>query len=490
MSGQECLPHSWQWSTLASIGRLFSGGTPNTSELENFDGEIAWITPADLTGYTDKTIGRGRRNITKRGLETSSATLMPARTVMFSSRAPIGYVAIARNEIATNQGFKSVFVGAEIDESYVYHYLKSAKQLAESHASGTTFKEISGARFGNLPIPIAPFAEQQRIVEKIEALFAKLDKGEEAVREVQRGLTRYRQSVLKAAVTGQLTSDWRAERKGKLEHGSDLLERILALREEHWDGRGRYKKPEPPIIDGLSELPEGWEWASVDQLARIMGGLTKNSKRKEMPMTRPMLRVANVYQNRLELDDVHETGISEGELSRVSLEARDILVVEGNGSKSQIGRMAVWSSEIPNAVHQNHLIKVRLYETALAEFMITWFQSFLGRQVVEKVASSTSGLYTLSISKIAAMVAPLPSLEEVNEIMREVEEAHSKIAVLEKWCETELKRAASLRQSILKDAFAGKLVPQDPTDEPASILLARIAASKAPAKNTRRKAKA
>lgn len=373
--------------------------------------------------------------------------------------------------------------------NYVFYFIMSPlvqTDIEEMQSGSTNQVELSKKAIVEKIIPIPPVEEQQRIVEKIEVLFARLDKGEEAVRKVQKSLARYRQSILKAAVTGQLTADWRAERAGQLEHGSDLLARVLKLRREIWEGRGKYKEPIEPDTSDLPELPEEWVWASVDQLAKIMGGLTKNSKRKEMPMTRPMLRVANVYQNRLKLDEIHQSGITEGELARVLLQARDILVVEGNGSKSQIGRMAVWSGEIPDAVHQNHLIKVRLIESVLAEFLVTWFQSILGRQVVEKVASSTSGLYTLSISKIAAMVAPLPSLEEVNVIMEEVEVAHAKIASLKNWCETELNRSASLRQSILKDAFAGKLVEQDPMDEPASELLARIAAEKTSTRASRR----
>lgn len=487
MSLTNNLPDGWSAATLADVGVWSSGGTPSKKRPEYHGGDIPWVLTGDLD---DGPLIEIPNSITCAGLKNSSAKLFPDGTLLMAMYgATIGKLAVLRHEAATNQACAALLPSKANQNSlkYVYYFLLAKREGFKKAGKGGAQPNISQTVIKETPIAVAPLNEQQRIVEKIETLFARLDKGEEAVRDVQKLLTRYRQSVLKSAVTGQLTADWRAKRVDQLEHGSDLLARILKTGHETWDGRGKYKAPSDPDTTELPDLPTGWVWASVDQLARIMGGLTKNSKRKEMSMTRPMLRVANVYQNRLELDDIHETGITEGELARVSLQARDILVVEGNGSKSQIGRMAVWSGEIPNAVHQNHLIKVRLYETALAEFIVAWFQSLLGRQVVEKVASSTSGLYTLSISKIAAMVAPLPSLEEVDEIVRGVEEAHSKIAVLEEWCETELKRSASLRQSILKDAFAGKLVPQDPTDEPASALLARIAAEKPTAKKPRRK---
>ena len=325
---------------------------------------------------------------------------------------------------------------------------------------------------------LPPLAEQQRIVEKIETLFAELDKGEEALREVQKLLARYRQSVLKAAVTGTLTADWRAANSQLKENGEDLLTRILEERRTTWQGRGKCKEPVEPVAEGLPELPEGWVWASVEQLATVIGGLTKNKKRGEMPMKRPMLRVANVYQDRLELDDVHESGVTEGELDRVTLRKGDMLVVEGNGSKDQIGRMAVWNGEIPDAVHQNHLIKVRMIDPDVVAFAMKWFQSPEGRQNIELVASSTSGLYTLSISKIERLAVPLPSKDELNEICDRLDEAFARMAPVHDWCEAELNRSAALRQSILKDAFSGKLVPQDRSDEPAEKLLDRIRASR------------
>ncbi len=203
-----------------------------------------------------------------------------------------------------------------------------------------------------------------------------------------------------------------------------------------------------------------------------------------------MLRVANVYQGRLDLDNIHETGVKESELQRVLLEYEDILAVEGNGSKEQIGRMAIWRNEIEDAVHQNHLIKIRLYEKRLAELAMCWFQSGAGRQNIEKVASSTSGLYTLSLSKVKSLVMPIPSLEESLRIVEYISQAFAEIDQLETHCQTELARSKALRQSILKDAFAGKLVPQDPSDEPASDLLARIQAKRAarPAKGRKREA--
>ncbi len=129
---------------------IASGGTPSTTNSANFGGDIPWITPADLSKYREKYISKGKRNLTQLGLKTSSAKLLPKNTVLFSSRAPIGYVAIAANELCTNQGFKSLYPNKIFDSSYAYYYyLKSIKNLAESEASGTTFKDYQEKRWEN-----------------------------------------------------------------------------------------------------------------------------------------------------------------------------------------------------------------------------------------------------------------------------------------------------------------------------------------------------
>src|SRR5690606_22888347 len=150
---------------------------PKTGIAVNFEGgDIAWLTPADLSGYTNKYLGRGARYITKAGLESCSTRLVPKGTVLFTSRAPIGYVAIASTEVCTNQGFKSFVPDTtDVTSDYLYWWLKGAKAMAEAVASGTTFLELSTVKARKLPIPVAPLPQQQRIVEAIELQLGRLD---------------------------------------------------------------------------------------------------------------------------------------------------------------------------------------------------------------------------------------------------------------------------------------------------------------------------
>ncbi|MGH3089669.1 MAG: restriction endonuclease subunit S, partial [Rubrobacteraceae bacterium] len=307
-------------------------------------------------------------------------------------------------------------------------------------------------------------------VEKIEELFTKLDAGEESLGKTRTLLKKYRQSVLKAAVTGELSREWREEHEGELEPAPELLARILEERREKWTT--------DDVDKGLPQLPDQWVWTTIEQLGAVTGGITKNRQRATLTRQLPYLRVANVYANRLQLEDVVEIGVKESELDRVLLREGDLLIVEGNGSPDQIGRVAVWDGSVSPCVHQNHLIKVRLPMPKLSWWVLTWLLSAEGREHIRRVASSTSGLYTLSLSKVRNLAIPLPPLEEQTQILEELDRKLSIVDNLEATIEENLKRSGSLRQSILKRAFSGRLVGQDAEDEPASALLRRVKVKK------------
>jgi type I restriction enzyme S subunit len=346
---------------------------------------------------------------------------------------------------------------------------------------------------------------QEAVASKIDEIFSEIEEGERALEKVRTLVERYRQSVLKAAVTGELTRDWREKHKDKLESGEALLARILKARREAWETaelakmkaksqkpsnetwKNKYEEPSAPDRARLPALPEGWVWASMDQLGIVSGGLTKNRDRDEIRLKKPYLRVANVYFNRLELGEVHEIGVSESELDRVLLRKNDLLVVEGNGSVGQIGRVALWDGSIEGCVHQNHLIKVRFADELLARYALVWCVSPNGRANIEKQASSTAGLHTLSISKIARLPVPIANEAELALVLDEFEAMDSRVLAIEADVSAIAKRSSKLRQGTLRSAFGGRLVPQDPTDEPASVLLERIAAERTAASSSKKK---
>jgi type I restriction enzyme S subunit len=350
--------------------------------------------------------------------------------------------------------------------------------------TGTTIHHLTGESLDAYSVRLPPIDEQVRICDSLDSYNSRVDETVMLLERVRRNVKRYRASVLRAAVEGRLVpteAELARAEKRDYEPASKLLQRILAERRQRWDSdgrRGKYEEPEPPDTKNLPELPKGWCWASMGQLGAVSGGLTKNAKRDELPRRLPYLRVANVYANELRLDDVEEIGVADTEIERTLLRRGDLLVVEGNGSLDQVGRVALWDGSISPCLHQNHLIKVRLNDIELASWALNWLLSPGGRVEVQRVASSTSGLHTLSISKVARLPVPLcPTLEQ-ERIRLEVDRLITLAASMQVNASGAIQRAARLRQSILKWAFEGKLVDQDPNDEPASALLARVRAER------------
>ena len=158
----------WIECKISDIGTVVGGATPSTKKPENYEnGTIAWITPKDLSTFTRRYIQRGERNITEQGLKSCSAQLIPKHSILFSSRAPIGYIAIAANEVCTNQGFKSIVPNDGIDYLFLYYLLKYNKKKIESLGSGTTFKEVSGSTMKSIQVTIPETIEEQRKISTI-----------------------------------------------------------------------------------------------------------------------------------------------------------------------------------------------------------------------------------------------------------------------------------------------------------------------------------
>lgn len=378
-------------------------------------------------------------------------------------------------------------------------YLLSSSELvayANANSAGVNLPRISAKRLAKYRFPLPPLAEQHRIVARVKSLFARLHNGIVALKGTEIKLERYRASVLQAVVEGRLTEQWRKKNPPE-ESGAELLRRILTERRNHWETeqlakfeakgknlprqwKKKYREPVGPDTSGLPHLPDGWCWATVDQLATVIGGLTKNPSRSGLPVKYPYLRVANVYADEIRLDDVRTIGVSESELARVVLRPGDLLIVEGNGSAAQIGRVAEWQGALAECCHQNHLIKVRCAGSECKpRWMLLWLLSAAGRRTVQRKASSTSGLYTLSLSKVRALPVPLAPAREQAWAIRLADSKCDAAGIVQRQVEAGAAiRAAALRQSILKRAFEGGLVPQDPNEEPASVLLEHIRAER------------
>jgi len=484
------LPNGWEAATLEDVAKWSSGGTPSRSNPSYYAGTIPWLKTGELGPLV---VFQTEEHISEDAVASSSAKVFPKGSVAVAMYgATIGKASILGIDAATNQAC-AVGIPDGSKAKFIYYFLVSQSEAFANAGKGGAQPNISQGIVKSWAISVPPFKEQGRIVAKIEELLTDLDAGVAELKAAKKKLAQYRQSLLKAAVEGTLTAEWRTKNPAT-ETGAQLLARILTERRARWeakqlakfkeqgktppkDWQKKYPEPVQPDTTGLPELPQGWVWASVEQVSEIQGGIQKQPSRVPVENKYPFLRVANVARGKLKLDDVHEIELFSGELERLALVVGDVLIVEGNGSLAEIGRCALWDGSIPNAVHQNHLIRVRPIGV-VSQFVETWLNSLGGIDKLTKLAATTSGLYTLSVGKISKIPIPIAPRSEQEAAIQVLIESLSAVDSQEQSVELALKQSTAQRQNILRAAFSGQLVPQDPSDEPASVLLARIRAER------------
>jgi len=341
-----------------------------------------------------------------------------------------------------------------------------------------------------IPLLIPPEAEQKRIAEALDELLSDLDAGVAALERVRAKLKHYRAAVLKAAVEGALTAEWRKQHPAT-ETADALLTGILTERRRRWeeaqlakfaqagktppkDWKAKYREPIGPDMSGLQRLPVAWCWATPTQLGEVQLGRQRAPVHHRGEFMRPYLRVANVYEDRIDLGSVYEMNFSPKEFETYELRAGDILLNEGQ-SLELVGRSAIYRGELPGACFTNTLVRFRPSSGLEPEFAQTYFRACLRSHRFRKIARWTTNIAHLGADRFAAMEFPLAPHAEQVAIVEAVEDQLSVIDHLERDLESRLNGSRVLRQSIFRHAFTGQLVPQDPTDQPASELLKRIA---------------
>ena len=370
---------------------------------------------------------------------------------------------------------------------YLCYYLQqnAFRDFLATNASGVggSLMRVRGSTFSDYPIPLPPLPEQRRIVAAIETQFARLDASAAALRRIQANLKRYRASVLKDACEGRLVpaeAELARSEGREYEPAAVLLERILAQRRARWESqekrRGKYREPAAPDASALPEPPEGWVWATVEQLSiRIQYGTSRKASGDAEGV--PVLRMGNIQEGALEFSDLKYLPSQDEEVEKTLLNPGD-LVFNRTNSPELVGKSAVYKESHPSACFASYLIRVSFPEDCLPDYVCFFINSQHGRAYIAQVRSQQVGQANVNGTKLAAMPIPLPPLAEQRRIVAEVERRLSVAQQAEAAVEASLARAERLRQSILKQAFSGRLVPQDPGDEPASALLERIRAER------------
>ncbi|EGR2122587.1 restriction endonuclease subunit S [Vibrio cholerae] len=468
------LPSSWRETPIETVTEVVSGGTPSSKHpeyyTEDHKGSIAWVTPADLSGYKEKYISHGRRSITKSGYDSCSAKLMPKGTVLFSSRAPIGYTVIAANEISTNQGFKSFVPVVGVNETYLYYYLRSIKHLAESLATGTTFKELSGKVAKTLPFPLAPFAEQTRIVEKLDEVLAQVDTIKARLDGIPAILKRFRQSVLAAAVSGKLTEEWRGNHPAldSTHEVANIIESRKAIVAK------RMQVPQEHLKNEEYPIPDSWIWTSLDALSsKIVDGV--HHKPEYVDEGIPFMSVKDINGGKLSFDNCkYISQVTHEEIHPRCNPCRGDLLITKSGT---IGRTAIIKTDdifdlfvsVALIKPASSLVNMEFINIALMH----WVNSI---DVSSRVVGTA--IKNLHLRDMRVLAVPFAPLEEQKEIVRLVDQYFAFADTIEAQVKKAQARVDKLTQSILAKAFRGELVPQDPNDEPADKLLERIAAAR------------
>ncbi|MFC4076166.1 restriction endonuclease subunit S [Salinithrix halophila] len=465
------VPENWVWVRLGSLSLVTGGGTPKSKNEEYYsdEGGIPWITPADLSGYRGKYISKGRRNITKLGFENSSTKILPKYSLLLSSRAPVGYVALAAKDLCTNQGFKSFPPTRAYKPDFGYWYLRYAKRIIESYSSGTTFKEISGSKATKIPFPLPPLPEQKRIVNRVESLLEKVDEAKQLIEEARETFEQRRAAILSRSFRGELTQKWR-EKHSDVEPVDQLLERIREEKTRSAEPkRARKKVTDLPPIDPPYELPERWKWV---RLADIVESTTYGTSAKANDEGgTPVLRMGNIQQGEIDISNIRYLPTDHPDVKKYTLETNDLLFNRTN-SIEHVGKTGMVSSEYAGEMtFASYLVRVRLFDKiVLAPYVCNYINSADGRGYLLSTVTQQVGQANINAKKLLSLPVPLPptgELIQINSLLKKISEAEEKSKGYLAGEET----IDSLTQSILSRAFRGKLGTNDPQEESALELL-------------------
>ena len=386
------IPESWKWVQLKSIGQIIGGGTPKTSVADYWNGDISWITPADLGKNTSKWILKGAKSITQKGLDESSAKLMPEGSVVYSSRAPIGHIAIAAHELCTNQGCKSFAPDTQfITTEWAYYMLIARTRDIQSRASGTTFKEISGKGIGETWVSLPPQAEQKRIVTRLEKVFAEIARAEKAYEELQTLAGVLRGQILQEAIQGKLVPQLAEE---------GVVEQIGVAPDE------------VPF-----EIPESWKWCHMKGITqKIHYGFTASAANAG---NAKLLRITDIQDGRVNWDTVPFCDVPEKKLASCKLGESDVVIARTGGT---IGKSFLLTDVSDVAVFASYLIRlIPCAEVVNPKHLMVFLNSpEYWKQL--KAMSQGTGQPNVNAKSLSTLLLPLPPLDEQARIVAKVEE--------------------------------------------------------------------
>ncbi|MFY9226083.1 MAG: restriction endonuclease subunit S [Blastocatellia bacterium] len=498
MKNSTNLPNGWTLTKLKDLSERRGGGTPSRLISKYFQGNIPWITVADLPeiGAAPPQIKTSREFITEEAIVNSSAKYIPLGSIVFATRVSIGKTAIAGCTIATNQDFRALLPGIAHTTEYIAWFLTLVAKFRLPTYRGTTIKGITTEDFDNIEVPLPPLPEQRRIVAKIDALFERSRRARQFLEAIPPLLEKFRQSVLAAAFRGDLTKEWREKNK-HVEPASVLLERIRAERRQRWeetelakmrakgreplsdDWKAKYVEPEPVDTSDLPELPEGWEWVRAEEICDFItkGTTPAANKMFEKCGDIPFIKVYNLTDKGSLDFSINPTFVSksvhDGELARSKVYPGDILM---NIVGPPLGKVSI----VPTTYEEWNINQaIVFFRPLLGINNIFISYCLLSKPILDvaiNAAKATAGQFNLTLEICRNLPLPIPPTLKQEEIVRLLDKSFLLADSIQNKVNKCTEQSLSLDRSILAKAFRGELVPQDPNDEPASVLLERIKA--------------
>lgn len=394
-------------------------------------------------------------------VEGKRSRVEPGDILVTITGANVGKVAVVPDPVPEAYVSQSVGLMRLKDKSiakFLHYYLQS-EEVGRKHVLDMVYgmgrPVLSLQNLRDIRITLPPLPEQRRIVARIEELFSRLDAGVAALRHAKAHLQRYRQSVLAAAVTGQLTQAWR-EQHPDTEPAEELLKRILERRREEWNGRGKYTEPVDHDSSDLKELPESWTWSSFERvLTELRNGI---SKKPDATDGLRILRISAVRPLAVDLDDSRFLSDSLSKFATYELEPNDLLFTRYNGTRAFVGVCGLVPKLPEPFVYPDKLVRARLVDqnALLPSFVEIAMNAGESRQFLEKRIRTTAGQSGISGSDLKVTPLPIPPLAEQHQIVAEVEARTTAIDHLEAEIERQITSSNRLRQSTLLEAFSGK----------------------------------
>lgn len=496
---EHSVPCSWIQIRIGDTGFCVTGNTPSTKDSSNYGGGIPYIKPPQLN---NKIVSVGDESLSEKGAKL--ARVLPKNSVLISCIGNLGKTALNTVPVAFNQQINAIIPNNAILSKFLFYQAQSTefRHQLEEKATATTISIVNKSNFEKILVNIAPLNEQKRIVAKIEELFSELDNGIAALKTAREQLKVYRQAVLKHAFEGKLTAKWREKNADKLESPEQLLARIQQEREaryqqqledwkaavNEWEANGKEgKKPgkpkEPPQLELLeSTLPIGWltvslNWLLTTEKKPMTTGPfgTALKKSEHQPRGVSVLGIENIGNGKfLSGNKIFVTEEKAEELVPFKVHSGDIII----SRSGTVGEICEVPEKVNNALISTNLLRVSLDNTfILSPFFVLMFQGGNVKLQVKDLCKGSSREF-LNQSILSLIKYPVCGLEEQKALLKQLELIFANIEQQEKEILLSLEKAETLRQSVLKKAFSGQLVPQDLSDEPASELLARIQAEK------------